>query len=228
MDYKRCLINIDLSEKDVEDAFVSLHPNLDELIGEIRASIKVPIISIIKFIVSCYDRESPLVMTFRSQWMKKKREAAILAAFPRDGERYTDDAEAIILGKRHLTNKLIVRYLSLLHDNDFNMYAMYNEAKLGQSMELINSGFDSPGNAEKASANIERWSEKIQELEKTIFEGDDVRALRIALYEEAHRKISDLRPENLVDRMERGEKLVDSPPYGKDYTEDKLRFVGDE
>ena len=80
--------------------------------------------------------------------------------------------------KNTVINRITVRYLALLSDRDYMMYAIYNEMLVNQSIQMLAFDFDKPTEVAKAKANIEQVQEDIQKLEQKLFSGDDVRALK--------------------------------------------------
>lgn len=227
MDFSKCLIDVgNLSDKEIIESFKKLHPQLHQFLDAI-VNLVVTKASLVRYIVACYDKESPIVLEYARKWRQKKKEAAKFAKFNKTGKRYNEDAEDVIFGKIVAVNKAIIRYLALLCDKDYEMLAILNEAMYSQSVELITYNYDKPSDAIKAQQNIVTLRANIEALERTIFSGEDVRTLKMALYEEAQRKITDLRPENIVTQLDAGLPAIEEYPYGKEYSIDKMRFISD-
>ena len=228
MGYEKCLVNIELDSEKVLSKFGSLHESFMEWIGKREDGLSIPTINIINYIVACYDKDSPVVNEFRKRWAQKKREAARISGLLTLKGSSLSDVETVLYGKNPIIDKITVRYLALLFDRDFLMYAIYNEILINQSEQLLKFNYDKPGDVLKAKQNIELVQEDIRVLEEKIFSGGDVRALQNILQEEAHKfMVSELRPESLVTRKEEGKPVVDIKPYGDNYKIEDLKFYGD-
>ena len=229
MDFNKCLVDIEESDKDIELSFSKLHESFAKWIGERNDELKLPTVSIIKYIVSCYDPESRIVKDNKSRWTVKKKEAARfsgLMALVNKG--FEEDVHQVLYCKNRVINILILRYVFLLHDRDALMYGIYNEMLINQGAQLLMFDFKSPGEVATAKINMENIQADIVKVEHKMLSGDDVNALKNVLHEmSAEFMVSELRPESLVTKYERGEEIVESP-YGPDYEVGKMRFLGDD
>ena len=227
MSYKKCLVDIEGAEADVIAQFSRLHDGLRSWVEKRGDSTTIPTINIIKYIVACYDPESPIVKEHQKRWVLKKREAAKISGMLHlKGKLYETDIEQILYCRNNEINKVTVRYIAMLSDRDFMMYAIYNEILINQSEQILRFDYSKPSDIAKAKENIEEVQSDIAKLEQKLFSGDDVRALKNILQEEAQKfLVTELRPENLVSKNEEGQPVVESP-YG-DYMPEKLRFLDD-
>lgn len=228
MDYNKCLIDIELSDKEIVENFKKLHPYLAEWVNKREDNLMLPTAKLIKYIVACYDPESPIVKENQKRWTVKKREAAILSGLTSESTKASlPDIDKVLYCKNETINRVTVRYISMLSDRDFMMYAIYNEMLINQSAELLAFNFDKPADLLRAKQNIEQVQDDIIRLEQKLFSGDDVRSLKNILQDEGRKfVVSELRPENLVAKHEKGEMVVDSP-YGEGYKPKKMKFVDD-
>lgn len=227
MSSSKCLINIEKDEEQVVKDFAGLHPSFKNWIKVRDDSLRIPSVNIIKYIVSCYDHESDIVREHKQRWTVKKKEAARVSGILFMRDMYEDEVDSILYCKNEIINRITVRYLALLSDRDFLMYAIYNEVLINQSRQMLNFEFERPGDVTKAKQNIEDIQSDIQRLEQKMFSGDDVRELKNILQQETNKfMVSELRPENLVTKNEQGESVVDSP-YGKSYQIPDLNFLDD-
>lgn len=228
MDFSKCLVDLSKSESDIITDFVTLHKDLAEFVRSRADKLNVPTPNLIRYIVSCYDKESPIVDEFKKRWTMRKKMAASYAGLFNLGKESNYDVDSILYARNEFVNKIILRYLSLLFDREFLMYAVYSELLINQSEQLMRFEFDKPSDTARAKQTIEATQADLSALEEKVFSGGDVRELKNVLYEEAQKFIvSELRPENIVSRKERGEKAVDYNPYGDNYEVNKLRYIGD-
>ena len=227
MSYNKCLVNIEKEDEKIIADFSKLHESFKTWLKDRDDNLSIPSVNIIKYIVYCYDYESDIVREHRSRWTVKKREAAKLSGILYMRDQAGDGIDEVLYCKNTVINRITVRYLALLSDRDYMMYAIYNEMLVNQSIQMLAFDFDKPTEVAKAKANIEQVQEDIQKLEQKLFSGDDVRALKNILQEETSKfLVSELRPENLVSKHEKKEMVVDSP-YGRDFPVPDLRFIDD-
>jgi hypothetical protein len=98
---------------------------------------------------------------------------------------------------------------------------------LHQSTELIAYNYTQPSHAATAKQNLDTLNKDIETLEFKIFSGEETKKLKDMLYEEASNMLNDLRPEKIVERLEKGLSAVDYNPYGN-YVKEPMTFLGDE
>lgn len=231
MSIGRCLINTGDPDDQIIDEFIALHPEFEafEKTYTEREGITLPML--VKYIVYCYDKNSTIAIEHKAKWIFKKKEAATRAKFPTLSDngaiKFTKESEDIIFCKDKSVSELIVRYLSLQFDNDFQMYMIYRELYHNVMMELQKFTFDKPSDLQKAIQNGEGILKDIEKLEYKLFSGEEERSLKSMLYEEAYKSSLELRPEQLVTKRENGEDLVDIKPYGE-YKAQKQRFLNDQ
>ena len=228
MDFDRCLVNIEETDEEIKTAFAKLHESFGKWIEDRPDDLKIPDAVVIKYIVACYDPESRIVKDNKTRWTIKKKEAARFSGLMLLANKNEKDVHKVLYCKSSTINTIIVRYISLLHDRDMLMYAIYNEMLVNQGAQLLSFDFGSPSEAAKAKQNIESIQEDIIKIEHKLLSGDDVNALKNVLHAtSAEFMVAELRPESLVTKYERGEEIVESP-YGPDYAVSKMRFLGDD
>jgi hypothetical protein len=228
MDFSKALIDIRKKDEDVVKEFTALHPDFQKWNDAREDKLPFAPVQIIKYIVACYDKESPIVNAYKKRWSVKKKESALLAGLPQDvNGRFDDNVDSLIFCQNEIINRVILRYLYLLHDRDWQTYVIYNEMNIHQSVELIKFNFQQPAHARAAKENLDTLNKDIEALEYKIFSGEETKKLRDMLYEEASNMLNDLRPERIVERLEKGLSPVDYNPYG-DYKKEEMTFLGDE
>ena len=227
MDFEKTLI--DVSSESAVKEFAALHSDLAEWVQTREDGLKsLSTEQVVKYIVCCYDKESPLVYSYKKRWAVKKRESAIYAQFPKNETgHFTEDADSIIFCQNDKINRLILRYLYLLHDRLFQTYVIYNEMYLHQSEELMRYEFAQPAHAKAAKENLDTLNKDIEELEYKIFSGEETKKMKDLLYEESSNMFNELRPERIALRLEEGLPAIDYNPYGN-YKKKKMAYMGDE
>ena len=229
MDFDKTLVDVSKGDESVINQFVALHPDFVAFVNERKDNLKsLQTVQIIKYIVCCYDKESPLVDAYKKRWSVKKRESAIFAQLPqKENTHFSEDADNVIFCQNEVINRIILRYTYLLHDRLWQTYVIYNEMYLHQSEELIRYDFQNPTHAKAAKENLDTLNKDIEELEYKIFSGEETKKMKDLLYEEATNIFNDLRPERIAVRLEQGLPPVDHNPYGN-YKKKKMVFMGDE
>ena len=116
MDFEKTLVSMSQSDEGIEKQFSSLHPDLEIWARERKDGLGIPTIKVIKYIVACYDKESPVVDSYKKRWMVKKRESAVFAGLPvLESGHFTEEADQILFCQNKEINTQILRYLYLLH-----------------------------------------------------------------------------------------------------------------
>jgi hypothetical protein len=228
MDYSKTLVDISMTDEEVVRDFTTLHPLFAEWVGTRLDKINLTTVQIIRYVVACYDKESPVVDAYKKRWMVKKRESAIVAGFPQDSDgKFIGGSDEVLFCQDNVFNKIVLRYLYLLHDRLYQTYVIYNEMYLHQSEELMRFDFQQPAHAKAAKENLETIGKDIEELEFKIFSGEETRKLKDLLYEDASNSLNELRPERIAVRLEEGKSAVDYNPYNG-YVAEGMKFLGDE
>jgi hypothetical protein len=97
MDFSKTLIDIRKSDAEVVKDFTALHPDFANFINNREDGLSLTTVQIVKYIVACYDKESPLVNMYKKRWSVKKKECAVLAGLPKDvNGRFEDEADQLI------------------------------------------------------------------------------------------------------------------------------------
>jgi hypothetical protein len=219
-DYSKC--KIDPSAPDFEDRFKQLHPDFREDLFLDKVSEK----SLFTYIVLTYDINSPFVEKYKD-WALRRRETAKASGFKVHKGKYTGGAEDIILGRNRAANKAIVRYLFLQNDLEFVKFQGYQALYYNQVVESMSSSNIKPNEAAKLRSNIDELSGEIKLLQKNIFSGNETKDMLMALYDFVANITYDFRPEQIAERKDKGEEVVDDSPYGKKYKTDTLNFIDD-
>ena len=221
-DYSKC--KVDPSAPDFVDRFKQLHPDFREflLLSDVSES------SLFTYIVLTYDIHSPFVEKYKD-WALRRRETAKAAGFKVVKGEYVKEAESIIIGRSSSINRIIVRYLFLQNDLEFVKFQSYQALYYRQVVESMSSSSIKPADSAKLRSNIDELSGEIKALQKSIFSGNESKNMLMALYDFVANITYDFRPEQIADKKEKGEEVVDDLPYGKRHKKtEKLVFLDDE
>jgi len=223
MDFSLCLA--DPTKNSFVGDFELLHEDLRGK-GTVES---VSLVSLYKYIVATYDKESPFVVKYKD-WSQRRKVTAKYAGFQIDKEtgRYKKEAERIILGLNGNVTAIVIRYLFLQNDVDFINLAGYQALYFKQMKAAFDMNYENPASYEKLQKNISYLSEIIKSIQRLIFRGDETNEYRMRLYEFANRISLDITPEDIAMKKESGENIVDFKPYEEGYEIEKLGFIGDE
>lgn len=220
------LIDISQSPDSISREFRELHEELNYFCVHRHDKLAVSTLTIIKYIVLCYDKESDVSLQYRGRWPERKREAAKEAGLT--GGEHPEDARKVLFGENETINKVITRYIGLQFDKDFMEYVVLQEMLMNATSQALGYNFDNPTQAAKARTNIRDMKQELEALEEKMLLGGDIKELEKALAKNITKMtVRDLRPESIVTRIEKGEPVVDEGPYG-DYMPDEKEFLGDE
>jgi hypothetical protein len=178
---------------------------------------------VISYIILSYDKNSDIRKEYASR-AQQKVEAAKLSGFKFTLGQFKDDVEEILIGENPNTNLAIIRYLYLFGMPELMALDYYTE-KMKQILNQQRKGED-----EKNSHQVIQFClEQINILTETIFHGKESINLRKALYQFVEQnKLFKPRPEEIADKLEKNEDPFEgNTPYGKGYTIDEMKFLGD-
>jgi len=232
MSVGRCLLNTGLPDAELLDEFSDLH----EEFAQFRSSFDPPsgltLPMLIRYMIFCYDKNSAVAIEYKTKWILKKKVAATRAKFPtfqdNGATKFTEESESIIFGRSIPFGQIIVRYLAIQWDSDWELYCVYKELSHNVMKELQKFDFSKPNDLKIAKQNGADIQHDIEKLEYKIFSGQEEMNLKSLLYADAYKASLELRPEFLASKRENGEPLVDINPYGDGYKVDTLKFLNDE
>jgi hypothetical protein len=220
-DYSKC--KVDPSDPKFVDRFKQLHPDLEEDLRLVQVSEK----SLFTYIVLTYDMNSPFVEKYKD-WALRRRETAKASSFSITRGSYNVEAENIILGKTAEVNRFIVRYLFLQNDLEFVKFQSYQALYYNQVIESMKAGGIKAAEAKALRVNIDDLAGEVKVLQKSIFSGNETKDMLRSLYDFVANITYDFRPEQIADKKDNGEEVVDDVPYGKKHREtEKLGFLDD-
>ena len=180
---------------------------------------------ILKYIIYAYDKESELRDEFPNIH-QRKAQAALLAGFKLKKNRFPDTVEDMLLGRLKPVNIMIVKYILLRSDPDLLALETYMDIFTKQSIATLSQVSD-PKEYKDVLANTEVLRKKISELTNNIFGGEDVAAIKREIYGQLEQKRSAIRPEQIAERIEKGEEPIEEDIYG-DWKPEPIKLVKSE
>ncbi len=218
--YSKC--KADPMKPDFVEQFKALHPVFNEPL-DLR---KITERSFLSYVVLTYDIESPLVIKYQD-WAQRRRETARICKFPQKDGEYIEEAENIIFGINWKTNRVILYYLFLQNDLDFINAQISHALLFKQTKEALFNTNLSPNDSAKLKKNIDELTAELKSLQKAIFHGDETVEMKRAFYDFISQLSLEIRPEDIAERKQNGEEIVDDSPYD-DYKPETMKFVNDE
>jgi hypothetical protein len=147
----------------------------------------------IRYIILMYDIGNEEVQSLFPDYMTRKRNCAIMADFPVNKGRFSEDVEKALIGHDENFNKMIVRFVRMFNNPDYVAYISYWEMLI-KNVELSISVTD-PAVIQKVRDNISNIRTMISDVTKNIFRGDDSFGLTKQLYATMEEEKLKLRPE---------------------------------
>lgn len=156
---------------------------------------------IICYIFYCYDKQSPLQSI--DNLFHKRYESALLAGFEAGSDKKFDEAtEAALMCQNKDVNAMIVRFLRDQADDDFAYLSVLRDAFYAELPKVQKGDLD---NSEK----LDKIKKRIEVLVREISAGDDSRELTLELYEFMEKEKLNMRPEDVADTLQKGEKVFE-------------------
>jgi len=175
-----------------------------------------------RYIVLCYDFESPLRHRISDLSERKALSATMGGLSKTKSGKFPPVLEDALVGANEAVSLAVTKYLMLFGKPEFllleaNMaqFAMETATMLKQAGDK-----DTVKTARELAADINR-------LTRTLYGGEEPIETRKALYQRLEERRAQVRPEDLVKRISEGSKLKDYSPYGDDYDVEPMKFMGD-
>jgi hypothetical protein len=173
------------------------------------------------FISLMYDPASELRKNI-ANLPQRKTLAAIASGFTLTPDnKFAEEIEDVLIGKCVDVDRMIAEYCLLAQNMDFTAYTAYSRIFI----ELVAMSHQST--KKDTIMLIGNVRGEIEKIERKMFAGDEVEAMRKQLYLASKSISLNLQMEDVIDRMEKGDNLAEFNPYG-DYQPNKLTYAGDE
>ncbi len=227
----RTLIDPNISDEDIINQLLKLHPDFDDLIKSIELPVGINLSMVIRYIIYAYDKNSYIALEYKNKFIIKKKNAALRARFPMiiidNIQKFSKESEDIIFNRIASVLDIVLRYLYIQFDDEWLRLHVYTELYYKITSDLLKNKYEKPQELKIARQNELEIKEDIEKLNYKIFSGEEERTLVSMLYEDSYKKSLELRPEQIVTKRENNEKIVDIEPYGVGYEIDKMKFSGD-
>lgn len=158
--------------------------------------------NVIRYIILMYDMNSEM----KEYWPnigERKRECALMSGFKlNDQGIFHETVEEMLIGNNPMVNAMCVRYIRLFENPYYPTYVtIWNllNTEIANSFEPQESK-----NIASIQNNITKLNKQISEYSKMLFQGDDMIALKKALYANMERENLGLRPEEIATAIARG------------------------
>ena len=137
---------------------------------ELTAEITIDRNKVIRFIILCYDKKSPLLA--EKNLIKRKVDACTLAGIEKEDGKFPKDIEEMISNKNLVINRMICRYSRLQSDLQYSLLAAGLENFYGNVSILSapNNGQMEMDDMVKKAKLYEHTVDMIATLEKNAFE----------------------------------------------------------
>ena len=172
------------------------------------------------FIVLMLDPNSELRKNI-SSLPQRKTLAAMVSGFQLTDNRFSPIVESCIVGENDIAAKMMAEYCVLSGGVNFLIYTSYVRILT----DVVAASFKAD-KAKDSVATISKLKQEIEESERKLFGGDEIANMKQALYLSSKQISLNLRPEDVIEKMEKGELLTDFNPYGT-YIPNKLTYAGE-
>ena len=171
---------------------------------------------VIQYVILMYDMANEEIVNEYPFYPNRKREICRMI-----GLKITKSIEEMLIGKDLQLNAMIVKYITLFNNPDLLNLASFYEIFIFLNQKAF-SGDVNTANIK----DIEKVNASIKRLEESIFRGKDETELRKELYKTVREQALGIRPEEIAEKLARGEDPLEFNPY-KDYEPEKMNFIGD-
>jgi len=208
----------DVHSRDLISEFTEGVPSFAEYPGNLSRK------KIIQYIILMFDPESPMRREI-GHYMQRKSACARAVGLAGQSEKFSEEVEAVLIGKDPEVNKVVAAYLSHLAMPEYTELTVLLEIQRIKALEAFSG--EVSDNTHKTMAAV---TESISRITKQLFgsgEFDEIKSARRALYEQSNID-KPPRPEDVVDKINESGLSGDFNPYGEDYVVEDSHFLGDE
>jgi len=217
--------------KDLNTSKMVYDPNSDDFIDRIERlpefrDFKGDPLQIFQYIALMYDINTPMKSEVGDYWQRKKV-IALMCGFKQELDgTFTEDFERILLMLDEEVTALIIIFITSFSNADY--------MQLVFSWEMMYKVLQQASVSETPDKNhvdtMRKLKADINEMTRKVFQSadyDELAEARKLLYLSAELRRSNFRPEDIAERLMKGDNLAEFNPYG-DYSAQQMKFVGDE
>lgn len=161
--------------------------------------------NVIRYIVYFYDRKTPLSRI--ENILMRKSEAAKLAGFELENEKFPEYVEEILKCENHVVNAMIIRYLRISNNHKFAM--------LSTTIELYYRNLNNQLDGSKSATfkEAQAMEKTISSITDELLQMDKAQILTEDMYQMIDYDNLDLSPEDVAKRIKAGLPGVSYNPY---------------
>ena len=161
---------------------------------EFKADPGVDFDTLIKYIVLAFDINTPLRHTYNDVYEMRVK-AAQIAGFKVKNGKFDKDVEAILVCNNPVTNRMIMRYVVMIDNEDYATLVAFTEA-LRKQQEKILAGDTDKEKTKDLIENINNLKNSIKELKESLI--GDSQDLKRTLYEFVESNVLGILPEEVA------------------------------
>ena len=166
---------------------------------------------VIAYIILLYDPSSDLKRLYPDSLWERKYQAAVRAGFQTTDGHFASHVEDLIVGNNEEVNQAILMYVRLSGQADLPAYLAYTEVFYKQVLASLKEKDEK--RLKGIQENIRNSREEIAAIERKILGGEEVQAVRSALYKLAEKQRLNLRPEYKAQEIEVKSVTLSDPCY---------------
>ena len=183
--------------------------------------------AVFTWVVLVYDFNSTTRKGIRDYYHRKAYCANLVGwAVDKSTGKFDPNIESLLLGGDAEINVLVVAYVSSFSSPEYTQLVAFTAMQHQLLMDILGGVAD-----DRISKNMDLITGKISDFTKQLFgsgEKDEVAEARKALYFQAGEDLKKLRPESVVEMLEKDGKLPDEwSPYGEG-VQTVIKYVGDD
>jgi hypothetical protein len=184
-------------------------------------------LNVFQWVVLMFDFNSPTRKIIKEFYFRKVYCANLVGLeINKEEGKFDEWVESFLIGLNEDVNKLQAAYIASFSSPEYTQLCGFLAMQYQVMMEIIRGVSD-----EKTSKNLTFITTHITELTRELFGSgvvEEIQQARKALYSQAGEDLRKLRPEAIVEMLEKEGGLPDSwNPYG-DYIPEKMTFAGDD
>jgi len=177
-----------------------------------------------RYIVLMFDMNTSLRLDVRDFWERKRISAQIAGfTFKPKLKEFEEPVEKMLLGDNAAVNNAITKYIMLFGLPEYASLVIFQTMLVFEVQKTLRGSY-----TKDTSKNVDYIHKRISELTDLLYGGKETINAKKALYSKIEKDRRYEKAEDIIERINSGDKLVEANPYGKDYDEGKMSFQGDE